>query len=283
MPALDDNLTDAQFKRVADIVYKHCRINLHDGKRDLVRARLTRRLQETGIADFKTYLADLEANPGAPEFQKFIDSLSTNLTSFFRESSHFDYLVKTHLSEVMRRKKAAGSKSIRGWSAGCSSGEEPYTLAITLLEALGNDGSDCGGWDVKLLASDLSTRVLSKAQAGVYPAERVKNVPKPMLARHTDPRQMPNGDAAVAMKPHVRELIKFRHLNLMEPWPFRGPFDFIFCRNVMIYFDKPTQETLVNRYHEVLAPGGVLFTGHSESLTGISHSFKYTQATIYKK
>ncbi|MEM6314948.1 MAG: protein-glutamate O-methyltransferase [Planctomycetota bacterium] len=283
MPTLDDNLTDQQFKQVAGIVYEHCRINLHDGKRDLVRARLTRRLQETGTPDFKTYLAQLEANPGSPEFQKFIDSLSTNLTSFFRERSHFDYLVEKHLPEVMARKRSSGSRSIRGWSAGCSSGEEPYTLSITLLETLGNNGTDCGGWDVKLLASDLSTRVLAKAQAGVYPVDRVKDVPKPILARHTEPRQMPDGSEAVAMRPHVRELIKFRHLNLMERWPFGGPFDFIFCRNVMIYFDKPTQEALVNRYHQVLAPGGVLFTGHSESLTGISHSFKYAQATIYQK
>jgi chemotaxis protein methyltransferase CheR len=286
-PLSGPSLSDAEFRRVADVIYEHCGIDLNDGKRELVRSRLSRRLHETKTPSFTAYLDRIEqaySRRGSQcdlEFQTFVDTLSTNLTSFYRERDHFDHLTNTHLPRLLEQKRRVGDRKLRGWSAGCSSGEEPYTIGLSLFDKL---GPDLGGFDVKLLASDLSTRVLRKAAAGVYEADRLKDVPAKLRADHFEPRTLPiGGGAALAAGPRLRGMIAFRHVNLMEPWPFIGPFDFVFCRNVMIYFDKQTQQRLVNRYHDVLAPGGVLYTGHSESLTGVEHPFKFERATVYRK
>jgi chemotaxis protein methyltransferase CheR len=278
MTATEQDISPRDFKRVADALYAHCGINLGDSKKQLVSARLAKRVRTTGAGSYGQYLDNVLSAPDSEEFTTFVDSLSTNLTSFFREADHFTYLKTTLLPRIVAQ-RGSTTRSLRAWSAGCSTGEEPYTIMITLLESLPQSAS----WDIKLLATDLSTRVLSKAAAGVYESERVASVSPQLKAKYFEPRKLGDGESAFAVTPVLRERIAFRYLNLMEPWPFTGPFDFIFCRNVMIYFDKQTQEKLVNRYYECLAPGGVLFTGHSESLTGINHPFKYTQATIYQK
>jgi chemotaxis protein methyltransferase CheR len=274
------NLTDAEFTRLSDLVYKHCGINLHDGKVELVRARLAKQMRVGNFATASEYLEHVLADPTGGEFTRLIDALSTNLTSFFRERNHFDYLQQHFLPKVIAEKQRKGGKRLRAWSAGCSSGEEPYSLAMTLLEATA--GGPASGWDVKLLATDISTRVLALAQRGAYDKQRVDGVPPDLRNKYLTASKFEGRTFYDVSRP-LQQLIAFRHLNLMQNWPFSGPFDFIFCRNVMIYFDKPTQEKLVGRFHDCLAPGGMLFTGHSESLTGINHRFRYVQPTIYGK
>lgn len=275
------DLTDREFQRISQMVYEHCGINLHEGKRELVRARMATRLRAGGFRSVGDYLEHVLADKTGSEFTTLIDTVSTNLTSFFRESRHFDYLSQKFLPDLIESRQRDGQRRIRVWSAGCSSGEEPYTLAMTLLESV----RDPAGWDIKILATDISTKVLKLAEAGHYGEERVRSVPQQIRGKYfaADRKAAAGAPATYRVADHARKLISFRHLNLMAPWPFTGPFDFIFCRNVMIYFDKPTQEKLVNRYHDCLAKGGLLFTGHSESLTGIAHKFRYVEPTIYQK
>jgi chemotaxis protein methyltransferase CheR len=275
----DCNVSSDRFDRLRDLVYEHCGINLHDGKQELVRARIAKQLRMGGHSSADEYLDSVMSNPDSEAFRELIDSLSTNLTSFFRESTHFDFLTGTFLPELLSRRSSGPGRRVRGWSAGCSTGEEPYSIAITLSEALSNRG---GGWDARILATDISRRVLHQAQEGMYTGARVAAVPPQIRSRYFLPTRR-EGQMHYEVAPALRELVRFNYLNLMEPWPFTGPFDFVFCRNVMIYFDKPTQQRLVNRFYEVLASGGLLFTGHSESLTGVSHPFRYVQPTIYAK
>ena len=214
---------------------------------------------------------------GGTEFTAMLDALSTNLTHFFRESSHFEYLAREFLPSIVAAAPRRGRR-LRVWSAGCSSGEEPYSVAITLREHLPRPE----GLDVRVLASDISTRMLATAREGVYPAERLQDVPGSVRSRYFE---------CLAARPvrryrvaePLRRMITFARINLMEPWPMSGPFDVIFCRNVMIYFDKPTQERLIHRYWDVLTGGGVLFLGHSESLAGVAHRFRYVRPTVYRK
>jgi len=275
----DSMLSDEEFQSISDLVHKHCGINLHQGKKELVRARLAKRLRVGGFSTVREYMEHVMADKSGKEFTTLIDSLSTNLTSFFRENTHFEYLGQTFLPALFARKAKHGARTVRGWSSACSSGEEPYSLAITLLEAC----PDPKGWDMRILATDISTRVLEMAQTGIYDRKRIEPVPPGLKQKYLGQVRMSGVEQAYQVTPALRELIRFRHFNLMTAFPFQGPFDFIFCRNVMIYFDKPTQQSLVNRFHDVLEPGGLLFTGHSESLTGISHRFKYVQPTIYAK
>ncbi len=274
-------LSDREFRKVSDLVYKYCGINLHNGKRELVRARLAKRLRLLKMKTFSEYIDYATKDPNGKEFFNLIDSLSTNLTSFFRESQHFEYLNNIFYPSMFTKKKAAKDYRIRVWSAGCSSGEEPYTIAITLLEAVANQSGP--NWDVKILATDISTQILEKAKKGVYDEKRVQPVSPQVKHKYLIKTKLPTGEKGYEVGPALKKAIVFARLNLMETWPITGPLEFIFCRNVMIYFDKPTQQRLVNRYYELLAPGGLLFTGHSESLTGIKHKFQYVQPTIYRK
>lgn len=232
-------------------------IDLGDGKQDLVYGRMSRRLRALGLSSFKAYRELLDGPDGQRELVEFVNVLTTNVTAFFRERHHFDRLG----TEVIAWLRGRGQR-VRGWSAGCSSGEEPYSIAMTLLDGLGVERSS---WDVRILATDLDTSMVEQGAAGVYPIERLEGVPVPLRQRYFyRGRGRKSGYARV--KPPVADLVRFRQLNLMERWPMRGPFDFIFCRNVMIYFDRPTRESLVRRYAERLAPGGYLFIGHSESV-----------------
>ncbi len=271
-------LGEKEFRQISDLVYEHCGINLHDGKKELVRSRLAKRLHKGRFTSFSAYIKHVLEDPTGKEFSILIDSLSTNLTKFFREDRHFEYMRTELLPRLVKAKESRRQFRIRGWSAGCSSGEEPYSIALTLLDALGGKGR----WDIKLLATDVSTRILERAQAGVYDKDRIDPIPLPLRSKYLVSRREGNKER-YEVGPAMREMVIFRYLNLMKDWPIKGPLDFIFCRNVMIYFDKPTQARLIRRFYDLLGSGGVLFTGHSESLTGIEHAFKYVQPTIYLK
>ena len=265
-------------ERIEQVVHRHCGINLHDGKKELVHARMSKLLRKSRFNTATEYLDSVLENPKGLEFAEFIDAMSTNLTSFFRESGHFDFLGKEFLPELLTRKAKSSSQRIRAWSAACSTGEEPLTIAMVLRDVLDADKSS---YDAKILATDISHRVLDHARAGFYEKSRTATVPPAYRAKYLYNSTTMRGH--LEPSPAIRPMIHYAHLNLMEPWPFSGPFDFIFCRNVMIYFDKPTQERLINRFHDVLAVGGLLFTGHSESLTGVAHKFGYVRPTIYRK
>ena len=276
-PFKNIELTDADFKKISTLIYKLCGINLQEGKKELVRARLGKRIREGRFPSFRDYYQYVIQDPSGHELVHFLDSISTNFTSFFREQPHFDYLRTEILPEWMTAKKGLNSR-MRIWSAGCSSGEEPYSIAITLLEALENPAA----WNIQILASDLSSKVLRVAQGGVYEKERIATLPVNLKKKY-----FLHGESGwqnyVRVKDSLKQYIEFKRLNLMEPFLFNEPFDCIFCRNVMIYFDKSTQTDLVNRFHNHLVEGGVLFIGHSESLAGILHRFQYVKPAVYRK
>ena len=261
-------LSPAHFERIIALLHAHAGIRMRAGKEGLVRARLTKRLRVLGLSDFDQYLDLVEREPSRREFTEMVDALTTNKTSIFREQAHFDFLQHEVLPSC--------PGPIRLWSAGCSSGEEPYTLAMILRETL----TEPSARQAKILATDISHRVLATAKAGIYPAESLDEAPRGYVQKYWRPVSG-GGAPRLEAGPALRSMIQFGKLNLMEKWPMRGPFDAILCRNVMIYFDKATQQTLVQRYWELLRPGGFLFVGHSESLTGLSHRFQYVQPAVY--
>ncbi|WP_035276311.1 CheR family methyltransferase [Desulforegula conservatrix] len=271
-------LSAKDFNQFRNLVYEKCGINLGEGKKDLVRARLSKRLRKLGLESFRDYYKMVTEDSSGQELVCLMDAISTNLTSFFREKKHFDFLTDKILPDFMKKGKGRSSSEFRVWSAGCSSGEEPYSISISL-----NDFAEkAGALPYRILATDISTKVLDKAASGIYDFERVKNL-NPILRNKCFLKGHTSMDGQVKVKPFIREPVTFKRLNLMDSFPFRDHFDLIFCRNVMIYFDKKTQEQLVKKYHDSLRPGGYLFIGHSESLMGISHSFSYVQPTIYLK
>jgi chemotaxis protein methyltransferase CheR len=260
-----------EFQTISRFVYQRTGIQLPPGKEGLVRSRLARRLRATGLPDFRAYVELVTTGRNAAEVTAMLDAITTNKTSWWRERQHFDLLAAEAAA------MAAVHSPLTIWSAGCSSGEEPYTIAMVLAEALGAGRG--GAAPVRLLATDLSTRVLAKAKAGRYAAEELDGVPPELRARHFT--RLPDGGAEVSAA--IRRQVTFAHLNLMGPWPMQGPFDAIFCRNVMIYFDKETQGRLVARFWDLLRPGGYLFIGHSESLTGLAHRYAYVAPAVYRK
>jgi len=271
-------LEDRDFRRISDLVYQYCGINLHDGKKELVRARLAKRLRLGNFKTFAEYISHILEDKTGQHFATLIDSISTNLTSFFREPQHFEFLSKNFLPALLERKEKKRKFKIRTWSAGCSSGEEAYSIAITLLEAIKGQSH----WDTKILATDIATTMLEKAKKGLYSEERI--MPVPTLQRHKYLIQhCIKGQKVFEVSKSMRNVTIFKYMNLINNWPIKAPLDFIFCRNVMIYFDKPTQRRLITRFWDLLDSGGILFTGHSESLTGIDHKFNYIQPTIYVK
>ncbi len=264
-------LTPSQFRRIADLLYAHAGLRMRAGTEGLMRARLARRLRAIGVADFDAYLAVVEGDPARREFVEMIDALTTNKTSFLREVQHFEYL-RDHVLPSLHG-------PVRIWSAGCASGEEPYTVAMLLNDAYG----DIARRDVRVLATDLSHRVLATAKAGVYPATAMSGVSAAWRTRYWMRRSNAAGDAEYVAGPPLTRVVTIAKLNLMDTWPMQGPFDAIFCRNVMIYFDKPTQQALIERFWSLLSPGGHLFVGHSESLTGHAHQFRFVQPAVYVK
>ncbi|MBH0201225.1 MAG: protein-glutamate O-methyltransferase [Nitrospira sp.] len=270
---MDFEISTEEFQQFRTLIYEESGISLNDQKQGLVASRLSKRLRELGLSTFSDYYEQLTRDPSQEEFTRMLDLISTNKTDFFREPKHFDFLREEILPQLREEKR------IRIWSSACSTGEEPYTIAMTLYDGL----SDPAQWDCKILASDLSTRVLAKAAAGVYDAERVQGVPLETVRRHFL-RGRGASEHQLKVKPHLSAMIQFRRLNLMdEQFPIKSPLDLIFCRNVMIYFDRPTQERLVNKFYRYLKPGGCLFIGHSESLQWVEHSFTSLAPTIYQK
>ncbi len=269
-------LSDRDFRRFSVLVYEKCGINLHDGKKELVRARLSKRLRKGNFKDFKTYYRFVAEDESGNELVRMLDAISTNQTSFFREKKHFDFLKETVFPSYVVEK--INSRKLRFWSAGCSSGEEPYSLAIWLLEYL----NESLPFDVKILATDISTKVLALAQRGVYTSKRLANMPILFPGKYFQ-QGFASQKGNFRVKQSLRELIEFKRFNLMAPFPFKEVFNVIFCRNVMIYFDKKTQQALVDKFYESLSHGGYLFVGHSESLTGIRRKFEYVMPSIYRK
>lgn len=271
------DLKDVDYERISRLVYEQCGINLHEGKKELVKARLGKRLREGNFQSFGDYYRYVTTNDGTAELISMIDSLSTNLTFFFREESHFDKLRNIIKLMVKTPSQERLSENLRIWSAGCSTGEEPYSLAMTVCESINGLSGD-----VKIMATDISTRVLQTAGNGIYGKERLKNVPPAILKKYF---QMGSGscEGQFRIKKIIRDMVQFSRFNLMETPPPNYRFDIIFCRNVMIYFDKGTQEALVSRFYHCLNKGGHLFVGHSESLTGLSHELKYVEPSVYRK
>jgi chemotaxis protein methyltransferase CheR len=272
------DLSNQLFERFSRLVYEECGINLHSGKRELLQARLNKRLRATGIESYRQYYEHITSPNNNGEIIHFLDSISTNLTYFFREPKHFEFLDRIALPELLLGKGNNRNQRIRIWSAGCSTGEEPYSLAMSVLPHL----DDPGKWDFKILATDISTRVLDVGLKGVYPKERVEKVPQALQKLYFQRQRTQNGDI-FQISPALKRIVTFRRLNLKDNYPFSGPFDFIFCRNVMIYFDKETQQHLVQKMAGYLAEGGYLMVGHSESLTGLDHRLTYVQPSVYKK
>jgi len=269
-------LRDREFEKISRLVYDLCGINLHDGKKELVKARLGKRLRDGKFKSFAEYCRYVTTSEGRDELITMIDSLSTNLTYFFREEKHFQRL-NAILPLLLQPGKRSLTPRLKVWCAGCSTGEEAYSLAITIKEILSAETGE-----IKILATDISTRVLKTAITGIYPEEKIRDIPKDILRRHF---QYGTGASAglYRVKTELRQAIEFRRFNLMEQPPADFQFDIIFCRNVMIYFDKVTQNMLVNRFFDCLTKGGYLFVGHSESLTGLKHPFGYIEPSIYRK
>ncbi|MFC0384473.1 CheR family methyltransferase [Muricoccus vinaceus] len=270
-PFGDVPFTEEDFTSIVALVREASGIRLGDNKRDLVYGRLRRRLRMLRLDSFAAY-RDLLAGPDGPAEQvRLINAITTNLTSFFREAHHFEYLASEFLPGLSRR-----DKRLRIWSAGCSSGEEPYSIAMVLHAAM----PDLAGWDARILATDIDTEMVAQGTAGRYAPDRAAGIPPEFGRAHVRGLE---GEDAVEMSAALRSLITFRPLNLLGPWPMRGPFDAIFCRNVVIYFDKAIQSVLFDRFADMLRPGGHLFIGHSESLFRVSGRFRHLGRTIYRK
>lgn len=265
-------ISDKEFKKICLLATEYAGIQLLDrGKEDMVYGRLARRLRALKLTSFHDYIALLESEQGTSEFGHFINALTTNLTAFFRENHHFEHLANVVLPQLMRRN--ASTKKIRIWSAGCSSGEEPYSIAMVIAEIVPKN------WDVKILATDLDTNMVEHGQRGVYTEARLSGISKARLHRWLMKGR--GGDGRV--KEELQNMIHFRQLNLLHDWPMKGPMDVIFCRNVIIYFDNDTKEKLAKRYAKLLHSDGTLFIGHSETLFKVSDDFSLIGKTIYAK
>jgi len=262
------HFTDHDFSRVRTLIHRRAGIALGEQKRQMVYSRLSRRLRELGIPEFSAYLDLLEAHPDGEEWQDFINSLTTNLTSFFREAHHFPVL-----AEHVRK----APQPVVVWCAAASTGEEPYSIAITLIEALGERAGAA-----RVIATDIDTAVLAKASAGVFTTEQVSRLAPERLRRFFSKGTGANA-GKVRIRPEVAAMVKFSRLNLLDSaWPIKEPLDAIFCRNVMIYFDKPTQNKVLERFAPLLKPNGRLFAGHSENASLVNQTFKPLGQTVYE-
>jgi chemotaxis protein methyltransferase CheR len=269
-------MTQKQFESICSLVRDQSGIKLKSGKEELVKARVGKRLRSLNMTSLGDYLSYLGNGGSGEELSNLLDAISTNVTSFFREPDHFSYLRNTVLPRVVA--SAGGRGRLRIWSAGCSSGEEPYSIGIHLCEGIQN----LDAWDARILATDLSLNMLERARQAVYDDQRLEGIPVQLRSRYFQ-RLLDGRQKSYRVCDRVRGLTHMARLNLMGSWPMQGPFDAIFCRNVMIYFDKPTQSKLIGRFRDLLAPNGTLFLGHSESLTGNRDDFRHVRSTIYQR
>ena len=277
--AFEDKLGEKQFSVLARFIEEHCGIKMPPSKRLMLEARLRKRLKTVGLHSFQDYIQFLFSAEGmGGELVHMVDAVTTNKTDFFREPQHFDFLVKKALPDLMARRGSGTRRRLMGWSAGCSTGEEPYTLAIVLSEV----AEKVANFDYMVLATDISTKVLSKAAQAIYEEERIGPVPLDLRKKYML-RSKDHHRRLVRMAPDLRDHVKFRRLNFMdEDFGMREPFDFIFCRNVFIYFDRPTQERILNLFCKNLVPGGYVFLGHSESINGLDVPLVPLAPSVYQ-
>jgi chemotaxis protein methyltransferase CheR len=266
-------LSASQFSTISRIIHERCGICFPTGKEVLVRSRLMKRLRVLGLSSFDQYLRYIDEDSSGNELATMIDALTTNKTNFFREPHHFEFLKDNILPEL----RESNSK-VRFWSAGCSTGEEPYSLAILLNEELSQQRRG----NCQILATDISRRVLAVAQEALYSEESLQGVHPSLWKKHMVCVQSKPG-RVYRISDEARALVRFAYLNLTASWPMKGPFDAIFCRNVMIYFDGDTRKKLVRRFYDLIKPGGYLFVGHSESLGSTSWEFRYVEPAVYVK
>jgi chemotaxis protein methyltransferase CheR len=263
---LDQKILD----RIRNFVYEKSGIKLDNGKESLIRARIGKRMRALGITSHEDYLKQVIEDDNEEEVIHLLDAISTNVTSFFRGIDHFHFL-----KSLIKEWTASGQIRFRIWSSACSSGEEPYSIAMTVLSA--SDSSS----DIKILATDISTRVLEKALSGTYESEKIEQIPNELRDRYLEKA---NSSNSYRIKPILRNVILFRRLNLSDtPFPMQGPMDVIFCRNVMIYFDQNTRRKLLSEIHRLLKPHGYLFVGHAESLIGLANGFRIVKPSVYIK
>lgn len=273
MRTKDFDLSEVEFNRLRALVHAKTGISLSQAKRELVYGRLVRRLRALKLGTFGEYI-ELIADEHPGEMQEFINAITTNLTSFYRESHHFDMLTESVIPELVRAN--AGIRKLRIWSSACSTGEEAYTIAMALRAC----APAWAGFDVRVLATDLDTNCVAHAKRGVYTADRVKDLPRATIERWFEAEP---GRAAYRVRPEVASLVTFGQLNLMDAWPMRGPLDVIFCRNVVIYFDKDAQRRLFDRMADLQREGGHLFLGHSETLFKVSTRYELIGRTVYRR
>lgn len=264
---LSQSIKDEHFRKIADILYDYAGIYVNESKKELVRTRILKRINEIGLSSFDDYMKKIDFD--LSERYMMIDILTTNKTDFFREIEHFKFM-RENIFPFYKGKK------IRIWSAGCSYGKEPYSIAIELIEYFKNEP------DKKILATDISRRMINTAKAGVYEEDDITEEINPdYLKRYFELYN--KNEKLYKIKEEVKSYVSFAVLNLMDEWPMKGPFDIIFCRNVMIYFDRKTQENLINRFYNIISDGGYLFVGHSESLNSMNHNYKYIEPAVYRK
>ncbi|MEO6396099.1 MAG: protein-glutamate O-methyltransferase CheR [Devosia sp.] len=270
--ASEFELSDSEFARIRKRVYREAGISLSEEKRTLVVVRLAKILRSRGNDSFDEYLDDLERG-SVPEAQEFINALTTNLTRFWREAHHFDHLVEYVGGIVRTRGGGNMPRRLRIWSAGCSTGQEPYSIALSLLNAY----PELKRWDFRILATDIDTNVIARAAAGSYSDSELNELP---IERARLFERSENGHIRVPTE--AKRIVSFKPLNLLGEWPMKGKFDAIFCRNVAIYFDKPTQAAVFTRLAAALQPGGMLYVGHSENLGLVSSGFRLVGKTVYQ-
>jgi chemotaxis protein methyltransferase CheR len=271
------SIDDREFQRLSELIERETGIALSPTKKALLCSRLAKRLRHHGFATFSDYYAFVtERDTDGEELSRLVNCMTTNFTSFFREAHHFHFLRDEVLPKLRTQSMAA--RRLRIWSAGCSTGEEPYSIAITLAESLGS----LAGWDIKILATDLDSDVLERAERGIFASDSLNGVSPELRPRYFQPLR--DGSHRCQVSPELAQLIRFRQLNLIDPsWPMRGRFDAIFCRNVAIYFSRATQDRLFARLTDRLTPGGHLFTGHSESLYGLRQQLSAVGRTVYRR
>lgn len=266
-------LSPKAFEEIRQLVHRHSGIALGDNKQPLVKARIQKRMRTLGISSYEQYIEVVRGDSAGVELQQLLEAISTNVTSFYREKHHFEFM-RLALDEW----KSAGRQKLRIWSSACSTGEEPYTIAMEVIDALGT-----GKWDVKILATDLATKVLREVQAGEYSRQKVETVPAALRQRYMTKTGSPSGEMYV-VNDEIRRMLLIRQCNLTDfPYAVAGPIDLIFCRNVMIYFDRPTRARIIAEFNRIVRPGGYLFVGHSESLTGMNCDFQLVKPSIYRR
>jgi len=265
------SLGDDEFRFLAELIYDRTGIVVGENKRNLVYSRLARRIRALRLSSFHDYCKLLESPEGDAELPEALNAVTTNLTKFFRENHHFDHLRQEVLPHLFNSKRGR----IRAWSAGCSSGQEPFSVAMTVSDTVEN----LNQYDFKILATDLDSNMIAKCRAGTYADRETETVPTATKKKYL----VPDGQGSATFKPEIQRLITFNQLNLLKPWPMKGPFDFIFFRNVVIYFDLDTQRDILGRMWSLLSDDGYLYVGHSENLSRVTDRFALIGRTIYRK